>query len=394
MCKYIFNVVKLGEVMVDMTKGSRAITVSQLNNYIKQVFEAEELLHGVEVVGEIDGLRGVGASGAVYFSIKDKEAVINCVCYYPQKMAGVENGAQVVVRGTVSYWHKAGKISFVVSSCEAFGFGKLFLQFEELKRKLEQEGFFDVGKKKQLPSEVKRIGVVTSKHGAVLHDIKTVAHRRNPNVDIILFPVAVQGTGAEREIAQGISFFAEYNVDIIIVARGGGSSEDLAAFNTEVVARSVFTSKVPVISAVGHETDWTLVDFVADLRAPTPSAAAELAVAEIVSVRDRVMGLYKHVRYALVSKQQAFGDQIRRIWSLIRGDIQNKLQNQESRVLTASGIIESHNPLAVLKRGYAKVYKDGTEVVSVDDVEVNDKLDIKLYNGEVGVQVWTKKSQK
>ena len=369
----------------------RAITVSQLNNYIKQVFEAEELLHNVEVVGEIDGLNTRGS--AVYFSLKDKEAVISCVCYYAGKMKDVKNGDQVTVRGTVSYWNKAGKISFVVHHCESFGVGQLFLKFEELKKKLEAEGLFAV--KKPIPVEVRRIGVVTSRTGAVLHDIINVVHRRNPNVDIVLFPVAVQGDSADRHVCEGIGYFGDGSVDVIIVARGGGSKEDLSTFNSECIARAVAQSKVPVVSAVGHETDWTLIDLVADLRAPTPSAAAEIVVREVISQREATVRAYQHLRHVLKNKIERLFAQIQSAWSGIKNSVTFKISERDGKIQTLSASIEANNPLAVLRRGYAKVYKGATQIVGADGAEVGDKLDIKLYDGNIGAEViWTKKSRK
>lgn len=384
---------------------TRAITVSQLNNYIKQVFDAEELLHGVEVVGDVDGIRQHG--GAVYFTLKDAVSCIPCVCYFPAKMKCIENGNNVVVRGTVSYWHKAGKVSFVVTSCESFGFGALFLKFEELKAKLQAEGFFDAGVKKPLPSAVKRVGVVTSKTGAVLHDIAKVAHRRNPAVDIVLYPTNVQGSGAEAQIAEAIAFFSSgmCTVDVVIVARGGGSAEDLAPFNSERVARAVFTSKVPVVSAVGHETDWTLIDFISDLRAPTPSAAAEIVVAEALQCRDTVIRAYKHLRYTVNSKYESVISQIvsnygkqkqavlggsrnrllhtQKAYAVLRSGVQLQLQSLENTLTTHSSRIEANNPLAVLRRGYAKVFKGESEVASVSDVAKGDAINVRLCDGVV-----------
>jgi exodeoxyribonuclease VII large subunit len=379
----------------------KAISVSQLNNYIKQVFEAEEMLHNIEVVGEIDGINSRG--NAIYFSLKDKEAVISCSSFHPQKFKDIKNGERVSVRGTVSYWNKAGKISFVVHSCEAFGLGALFQKFEELKKRLEAEGLFGV--KKALPAEVRRIGVVTSKSGAVLHDIIKVAHRRNPNVDIVLYNVAVQGDGADRQVCEGIEYFAggsvdigtgEVNfVDVIIVARGGGSKEDLAVFNSECVARAVFASSVPVVSAVGHETDWTLIDMVADLRAATPSMAAELVVREVTTQREAVMSAYRHLRTTLKSKIERLFGRITSAWAVMKSSVTYKMSEREARVQALSGVISANNPLAVLRRGYAKVYKADKQVVGVEDAEVGDKLDIKLYNGEIGAEViWTKKLPK
>ena len=288
------------------------------------------MLHNIEVVGDVDGLKRAG--NQVYFTLKDDDSCINCVCFYPDKMKCAENGKQVVVRGTVSYWHKAGKISFVVHSCEAFGFGQLFLKFQQLQEKLKAEGLFDAGVKKALPAVVRRVGVVTSKTGAVIHDITCVAHRRNPQVDIVLYPCAVQGDGAENEITRAIEILNKTCVDVIIVARGGGSKEDLNAFNSEHVARAVFASKIPVVSAVGHENDWTLIDFVADLRAPTPSAAAELCVPEFKTQRERCLRLWRQLSYIMKSKISAHKNSLVSVYSRLRSVVLARYPEFENRL--------------------------------------------------------------
>lgn len=368
-----------------------AVSVSKLNEYIKQVFEAEELLHNIEVVGEVSGLNTRGS--AVYFQLKDETAVISCSSFTPQRLRDLKDGTKVVVRGTVTYWNKAGKISFNVHSCEAFGLGALFLKFEELRKKLEAEGLFAA--KRPLPAEVRRIGVVTSRGGAVLHDIIKVAHRRNPNVDIVLFASAVQGEGADKQVCDGINHFAEGSVDVIIVARGGGSKEDLTSFNSECIARAVFASTVPVISAVGHETDWTLIDLVADVRAATPSQAAEMVVREIVTEREAAVRAYRYLRFALKSKIEKMFGRIGNAWMGIKTSVNLKMTERETKIHALAGVIEANNPLAVLRRGYAKVYKDEKLIADVADVEVGDKVDVKLYNGSIGAEVlWTKKSLK
>lgn len=362
----------------------KAITVSQLNNYIKAIFEAESLLHGVEVVGEIEGVSIRG--NAAYFSLRDEGATIPCVCYVPAKLKGIENGTQVTARGTVGYWHKAGRINFTVSHVEKFGFGALFLKFKELQERLGKEGFFDEARKKALPPVVRRIGVVTSKAGAVLHDIVKVAHRRNPAVEIVVFPVTVQGVGAENSIAEGIKFFGDYNLDTIIVARGGGSAEDLQAFNTEVVARSVFSSKIPVVSAVGHETDWTLIDFVADLRAPTPSAAAELCVSEVKTDRMKILHAWTMIKHIAQSKiTQTIGGTLGH-WDSVRAKVLNLLERTEGKVESISDVLEAHNPMAVLRRGYAKIVKT-CDVLSTKDVVVGDEISIRMYDGNIKAEV-------
>ena len=347
---------------------NKAITVSQLNNYIKQVFEAEELLHNVEVVGDVDGFKHVG--NQVYFTLKDEGACINCVSFYPDRIKAAENGQQVVVRGTVSYWHKAGKISFVVHSCEAFGFGQLFLKFQQLQEKLKAEGLFDAGVKKALPSEVKRVGVVTSKTGAVIHDITCVAHRRNPQVDIVLYPCAVQGTDAEREIACGIEVLNSIGVDVIIVARGGGSKEDLSAYNSERVARACFASKIPVVSAVGHENDWTLIDFVADLRAPTPSAAAELCVPEVVTQREQVIGMWRQLCYIMKSKIETHISKTVSLYELLKSMVLAKAQEFENRLAISLT---------------TKINKQ------FDELRIGDEVQIMYTDGVAGAEVkWIK----
>jgi len=347
----------------------RGITVTQLNNYIKQVFEAEELLHNVEVIGELSGVKQTG--NQVYFTLRDKDASIQCVCFIPAIMKH-RDGEQVIVRGTVSYWNKAGKISFVVNKCEKVGLSPLYLLFLQLQEKLRAEGLFDTAVKKSIPPEVKRIGVVTSKTGAVIHDIKTVAWRRNPNIDIVVVDTRVQGSGAEIEIARAIELVknAPTPPDVIIVARGGGSAEDLAPFNTEAVARAVFASKIPVVSAVGHESDFTLIDFVADLRAPTPSAAAELCVREILTQRDRTIQAWNSMRSVVMFKLQ---NAIAGIgWRDLCNTTTMRFGELENKFNLLATQIEAHNPMAILRKGFARPQVD------LNSLQKGDHFDI-LY---------------
>ena len=365
---------------------TRAITVTQLNNYILQVFAAEEMLHNIEVIGDIDGISPRG--NAVYFSLKDEKSCIPCVCYIPAKLNGIKNGDNVVVRGTVGYWHKAGKLSFTVNHVEKFGIGGLFLAFQQLYEKLKAESLFDNARKRVIPKNVKRVGVVTSRQGAVLHDIINVIQRRNAGVNIVLYPCQVQGNGAEHAIAEGIRYFGEKAsndaaVDVIIVARGGGSREDLACFNTELVTRAIFASKVPVVSAVGHDTDWTLCDFVADLRAPTPSAAAELAVDEVTTRRDRTVQLWRRIKYCCNVKLDNLNNETNQIFDTVKNITCMKLETTTGNTRELGATIEGANPLKILERGYAKL----TGVNSIKDVQVGDKLAIKMYNGTIKAAV-------
>ena len=228
----------------------KAISVSQLSGYIKGIFEAEELLHNIMVYGEISGLSIL--RGNAYFSLKDEEAILSCV-FFGADEKNLKNGDLVVVTGTPRYYVKGGKLNFNVYKVEPFGVGELFKKFLETKERLAKEGFFDEDRKKEIPKDIKRIGVVTSEMGAVIQDIINVTTRRNKSIDIVLYPARVQGDGADKDIIEGIKFFENYNVDVIIVARGGGSFEDLMPFNSEELARVVFECTKPLISAVGHD---------------------------------------------------------------------------------------------------------------------------------------------
>ena len=328
------------------------LSVTQLNNYIKSVFVAEEMLHNVLLNGEVSGasVRGNG----VWFTLRDKEATIPCVCWDVKRCA-VKNGDFVTVRGSVDYWQKAGKINFNVHALVKTGAGDLLEQLKALTEKLKQEGLFD--KKKAMPAKVKRIGVVSSRYGAVIHDIMTVTKRRNPVVDIVLYPSAVQGENAVREICAGVSYFNRTkSVDLIIVARGGGSNEDLSCFNTEIVARAVAGSELPIVAAVGHETDFTLVDYVADLRAPTPSAAAEMVIPELVSQKDVALRLWSQMKYIITSRLQQIRTQ-------------------------ALGFLN------LFPKDFVAVAKDGQVVKSVKNLKPKDKLQICFNDGRIGVTV-------
>ena len=328
------------------------LSVTQLNNYIKSVFVAEEMLHNVFLTGEVSGV-SVRGSG-VWFTLRDREAAIPCVCW-DQTRCAVKDGDQVTLRGSVDYWQKAGKINFNVHALVKTGAGELLEQLKALTEKLKQEGLFD--KKKTLPTKIKRIGVVSSRYGAVIHDIMTVTKRRNPAVDIVLYPAAVQGENAAREICAGVTYFNRTkSVDLIIVARGGGSNEDLSCFNLESVARTVAGSELPVVAAVGHETDFTLVDYVADLRAPTPSAAAEMVVPELVSQKDVVLRLWSQMKFAMTSRLE----QIRAM---------------------ALGFMN------LFPKDFVAVAKNGQIVKSIKMLHPKDKLQICFNDGRIGVTV-------
>ena len=381
----------------------QAITVSKLNAYIKQIFDAEELLHNIPVEGEVFGVSI--SRNVIYFSLKDNEATLSCVCFYPNYINEIKEGEKVVVTGSPNYYIKGGKLNFNVSKVERFGKGKLYEEFLKLKEQLEKEGLFDSSHKKEMPKEIKRIGVVTSREGAVIQDIKNVAWRRNPGVDIVLYNTKVQGVNAEQEIAHAIDVLGSYDqIDVIIVARGGGSLEDLSAYNTEIVARATYNCPKPIVSAVGHETDFTIIDFVSDLRAPTPSAAAELLT---INIQDKKYELGVLVNSYIKSSNNYLNSHINKLSSIeyyLTNQYEKKLLECEvyldrlkSKFLQqAENLINQHyyeigllentlkksNPAEMLSKGYAKIEQNGNSIKSVKELSL-EEMKIILKDGEI-----------
>lgn len=370
------------------------ITVGQLSNYIKQIFEAEEMLYNISVVGEVLGLNIV--RGVAYFTLKDENATLSCVCFDESKF-NFSNGDSIVIVGTPRYYTKGGKLNFNVVNITKSGQGELYQKFMLMKQKLELKGYFSQEHKINMPSSIKRIGVVSSREGAVIQDIINVGTRRNPYVDIVLYPVKVQGNGAENEIAKGIAVLDNYNVDLIIVARGGGSLEDLQPFNTEAVADAVYNAKKFIVSAVGHETDFTICDFCADLRAPTPSAAAELVFANVSEKNKNIMllskrmwtgykQLFEHTKRYIVDMFQniyhIYGsmlikscNEIKSIKAKLNEDINNIFNEEKYNLGMLEGKLKKLNPEDILKLGYNVLKKNGQYVFS-NDISVGDRIEI------------------
>ena len=374
---------------------NKAISVSQLSGYIKGIFDAEELLHNVSVFGEVSGLSVL--RGNAYFFLKDEEAILQCV-YFGADESLIKNGDLIVATGTPRYYIKGGKLNFNVVKVEPYGVGELFKKFIQTKLKLESEGLFNPLLKKQLPTNVKNIGVVSSEKGAVIRDIINITKRRNSAVNIKLFPSKVQGDSAEKEIINGIKYFDEFSdVDIIIVARGGGSFEDLMPFNSEELARVVYNCKKPIVSAVGHETDFTIIDFVSDLRAPTPSAAAEITVPmkdeKIKKLIDQFMEISQIIKNMYESKLTLINSQIIRLNNLVK----LKLNEIEYSLGMEMQALEKLNPDNILKRGFAKIEKNKTNINSVAQLNIKDNFDIYLKDGKIQAEVkykeniWIKK---
>lgn len=374
---------------------NRTLQVSQVNRIIKDIVDNQIVFEHIRVVGEISSFSST--RGTAYFVIKDSDSMLNCVmfgCKYDFQV-----GDNVVLEGSIKYYAKGAKISLNVYKMELAGQGELYQQFLLMKQKLEQEGLFDESRKMPIPNYIKRIGVVTSKTGAVIQDIINVRTRRNPNLDIVLYDVQVQGMLAKEQIIKGINFFSEYdNVDCVIVARGGGSLEDLQPFNEEEVARAVYNCKKPVISAVGHETDFTIIDFVSDLRAPTPSAAAELVAFDVFEAKNTISYYQSHMDKAmdnvvlnnsLILKNfcarfetifnDYFVDTRYHISSQIlkmENSISNYIKSSTYSVLSLLKTLDNLNPARVLSKGYSVIKKQGIFQKDFSNIEIDDIINV------------------
>lgn len=384
------------------------ITVTELNAYVKERFEEDEYLNNVLVKGEISNFKH-HYTGHMYFTLKDENSLIKCVMFktYTSHLDFVpKDGMKVMVLGTVSVFERDGVYQIYAKALKQEGIGDLHAEYEKLKAKLEQEGLFNKEHKKAIPVMPKCIGVLTSNTGAVIRDIINVSTRRNSNVYIKLLPVPVQGQGAAEKIAEAIQIMnKEKLADVLIVARGGGSLEDLWPFNEEIVARAIYNSEIPVISAVGHETDFTIADFVSDLRAPTPSAAAELAVPNCSEIQLKLKtyenrlknALYKKVevmklRYEKCMKSKAYTSPLQKIneyYMLIDKNekaLENKIQvilkEKKAYMIEWISKLDALSPLKTLSRGYSIVQKDNKIVKTVKELKHGDSIKLRLTDGE------------
>jgi len=384
--------------------------VSEINKIAKNLLEGE--FPDIWLEGEISNLT-LHSSGHLYFSLKDEEAQINAIMYKWQ--AGQlefmpESGMKVIAQGKISVFVKGGRYQIIVYDLKPIGIGALQQAFEQLKRKLEKEGLFDKARKRPMPMLPQKIGIVTSPTGAAIRDILNIIERRFANVHILIHPVRVQGDQAAGEIAEAITYVNEHfpYLDVLIVGRGGGSLEDLWSFNREIVARAIYDSRIPVISAVGHEIDYTIADFVADLRAPTPSAAAELVVSNKIELEKRILLLTSKIKSSMEHELDELTSQYRRlvqsrvflhpeeIYSQFQQDIDYYLERivshcthffdfQNERLNSLVGKLEVLSPLHILARGYSITYKlPGNEILkSISQVTMKDKVKVKLHRGEI-----------
>ena len=392
----------------------QSISVSQLNEYVKMLIDSDELLQTVVVCGEISNFKNHYATGHLYFSLKDEKSLVKCVMFAGSAARlrfEPENGMQVTVWGRVSVFPRDGAYQLYVGFMSPSGLGDQLAAFEILKNKLLKEGLFDSAHKLPIPRYPQRVGIVTSPTGAAVRDIMNVLYRRWPIVETELYPALVQGSGAVSSLIDGISYFNKtLNVDVIIIGRGGGSGEDLSAFNDELLARTIFESHIPIISGVGHETDTSICDYVADLRAPTPSAAAELAVPDINEYLARLNSTIKRANGAMNKQIEHYDLKLRSLSSSptlkrpmhyleerqnelaffekrIESAFMMKLKDAESAYLRQVDRLKDLNPMAVLSRGFSMVRKDQSVVTSASDLKSGDRVALTFSDGSVNAVI-------
>lgn len=384
-------------------------SVGQINNYIKNMFSQDFMLRNISVKGEISNCK-YHTSGHIYFTIKDAAGTISAIMFAGSRRGlgfTMKEGDKVIVTGSVEVYEKTGSYQLYARQIELDGAGNLYLQFEKLKNELEEMGYFAEEYKIPIPKYARRIGIVTAPTGAAIQDIRNISKRRNPYVELILYPALVQGDGAAQSVVNGIYALEQIGVDIIIVGRGGGSIEDLWAFNEKIVADAIFNCRIPTISAVGHETDWTIADFVADMRAPTPSAAAELAVFDYRQVQDKLYEYNRRMQNSLYNKlelsrqklnsyklkldylspEHRLNENRRRLMEYeekLKLRIDMIIREKKHMLELYAGRLEACSPVKKLGQGYAYVEDyNGKSLRSVEGVEKNQDITIYLLDGKI-----------
>ena len=396
-------------------------TIRQVNRYISNMFTQDFMLNQIYVKGEVSNCK-YHTSGHIYFSLKDDSGSLACVMFAGSRSGlkfHMENGQSIIVLGNISVYERDGKYQLYAKEIVLDGIGLLYEKFQAMKQELEDMGMFAPEYKQPIPAFSRRVGIVTAPTGAAIRDIMNISYRRNPYVQLILYPALVQGEGAADSIVRGIEILDQSGVDVIIVGRGGGSMEDLWAFNEEKVARAIFQCNTPVISAVGHETDFTIADYVADLRAPTPSAAAELAVADIIGIQEQLQKMEERFRTRMTDRIEDRRREVRHLQSRLnvlspQNQIREKyqiltekeeklqylmrlvLKNKRHQMLLYVERMKGLSPLDKLKQGYSYTAdEDGHKVTEVDQVQEGDLLQIYVSDGQILAEVKdTKKADK
>lgn len=401
--------------MKKVIQNKSVFSISQINEYVKMTLERNDVLSSVWMRGEISNFKNQYSTGHLYLSLKDGDSMIKAVMFrsYAQRLGFVpRDGDKVIVHGKISVYSARGEYQVYIDEMQPDGIGLLAQAYERLKQKLMYEGLFDSSHKKPLPQNPTRVGVITSASGAAIHDILNVSGRRAAGVEVIIFPALVQGEQAPRSLCSGIRYFNKISpVDVIIIGRGGGSIEDLWGFNDEGLAREIFASSIPVVSAVGHETDFTICDFVSDMRAPTPSAAAELVFPNIEerirkinamssTLEDKMQTKLRDNKYSVLklsrelemrSPMRMLSDKNMRVSLLaekLEGAMSKRLETSRGRLAVASAKLGAQNPLSVLSRGYALVENEESTVISSSrELSCGDNIRLVFSDGEVRATV-------
>ncbi len=368
----------------------RPITVTQLNDYIARVFDSDTLLMNVAVTGEISNLK-YHSSGHVYFSLNDENSKVNCFLpssYVRTLKYELGDGLEITATGKINVYRKGGYYSLFVRNVQVAGEGGLSMAFQLMKEKLEKEGLFDPAHKKPIPAFPHKIGILTSSTGAAVKDIIKIIRSKNELVDIMVFPVQVQGDGAAADIAGMLKFVNDNydDIDTLIVGRGGGSQEDLWAFNEEILARAIYDSRIPVISAVGHEIDFSISDFVADLRAETPTAAADIAVPDIRELVDRLDKFSSEMLLNLKNVLRVGELKVEQAYSRMKQDMDLLLLNRYNEIERFKLILEQNDPHRIMERGYTVIESDGRVIRSPEELK-DGEYDIVFRSGKVRVRI-------
>ena len=384
-------------------------SVGQVNHYIKNMFAEDFLLRQISIKGEVSNCK-YHSSGHIYFTLKDSTGTINAIMFagYRKGLSfQMKEGDKVVVTGSVEIYERDGKYQICARQIELDGEGNLYQQFEALKKELEEMGMFAQEYKRAIPKYVKTVGIVTAATGAAIQDIRNIAFRRNPYVQLILYPALVQGEGAKESIVQGIRALEQYGVDVIIVGRGGGSIEDLWAFNEEMVARAIFDCSIPIISAVGHETDWTIADFVSDLRAPTPSAAAELAIFDYALTKQKIMELqlrmgrcmsrgvdsmrerlaHKYTKLKFLSPKNRLNENRRRLMEYeekMTERMKRVVVEKRHRFLLLANRLDGLSPAKKISAGYAYIENQNKQALkSIQMIQPSEEIIVHITDGSL-----------
>ena len=391
----------------------KVLTVSQVNAYISNLFQCNDVLSAVYMKGEISNCK-YHSSGHIYFTLKDASAQIACVMFAgnaARLKIRLEEGLSVIAHGAVRVFERDGKYQLYVDSVRPDGIGALYEQYERLKRKLEQEGVFDPAHKKEIPFYCKKVGIVTAKTGAAVQDIMSISRRRNPYVQLYLYPAQVQGVGASESVIRGITLLQKEEVDVIIIGRGGGSLEDLWAFNDETLARVIYDCNIPIISAVGHETDFTIADYAADLRAPTPSAAAELAVCEIQAVLGKLIDMHSDLYHGMMlnieknrqkaermnlklrmnspkSRLEQQRKLLERAQDMLPRLMKHRIDDKRHQLQLFINSMKGLSPLNKLQSGFSYVSDEyGNNIASIESVKAGTVINVAVTDGYIDAKV-------